>query len=325
MTMKELAKLCNVSVSTVSKAFSEAPDISPETRELVFRTAKVNGCYGQFYKGKYHKKIIALICPELLGGYYSLFISKLQTLIENSGAICVISADNFSAAKQAELIEYYATYLQVDGCIVFELKTPLKKGYDIPILSLFSHTNSCDGVDTDMVYALEETVRTLYQLGHRDMAFLGEQLTVGKAQLFQNILGQYADCRSTVITSDHRFEQAGADAVKQLSAAGAPFTAVVCAYDNIAFGAMKQLKKLGYRIPQDVSVIGINNIGTSSYTETSLTTIDTTPEDICTILWELMENKLKSKYFRVRQNIVVKPRLILRESIGPASQKSAEQ
>ena len=58
MTMNELAKLANVSVSTVSKAFSDADDVSEDTKDLVFAIAKEQGCFGKFYKGKYHKKII---------------------------------------------------------------------------------------------------------------------------------------------------------------------------------------------------------------------------------------------------------------------------
>lgn len=56
MNLRELARLANVSVSTVSKAFNNAPDISEETRELVFAAAKKYGCYEKYHKEKYSKK-----------------------------------------------------------------------------------------------------------------------------------------------------------------------------------------------------------------------------------------------------------------------------
>jgi DNA-binding LacI/PurR family transcriptional regulator len=59
MTMRELAKLANVSASTVSKAFHGAKDISQETREHIFAVARQYGCYGTFYQGRYNKKVIA--------------------------------------------------------------------------------------------------------------------------------------------------------------------------------------------------------------------------------------------------------------------------
>ena len=66
MTMRELARLANVSVSTVSKAFADADDVCRETKEHIFRIARETGCYGKFYKGKYSKKIYAIICSELI-------------------------------------------------------------------------------------------------------------------------------------------------------------------------------------------------------------------------------------------------------------------
>ena len=59
--MKELARLANVSVSTVSKAFNEANDINQATKNRIFEIAKQYGCFGKFYRGKYHKKTIARI------------------------------------------------------------------------------------------------------------------------------------------------------------------------------------------------------------------------------------------------------------------------
>ena len=104
MTMKELAKLCNVSVSTVSKAFSDTDDISAETKKIIFETAKKYGCYGKFYKHKYHKKIISIICPEIASNYYSIFIEELQRLIESANGICVISSYNFCSKKSMNLL-----------------------------------------------------------------------------------------------------------------------------------------------------------------------------------------------------------------------------
>ena len=65
MTLRELAALTNYSVSTVSKAFHGAEDISESTREEIFAVAREYGCFGKYYKDKYQKKIIAVICPEL--------------------------------------------------------------------------------------------------------------------------------------------------------------------------------------------------------------------------------------------------------------------
>lgn len=318
--MRELAKLCNVSISTVSKSFCDAEDVSKETKELVFKTAKQYGCFGKFYKGKYHKKIIAVICAEL-SDYYSIFVRKLQECIEKDDGICLISTFNFSAAKQAELIEYYASFLRVDGIIVFTLKQPLKKGYDVPIVSIFSSVDQrVDSVNTNLRLAIDEAFASLYSLGHRRFAFLGEELTRTKASCIEDSLRSLTDCSCTFIESDKRFEEAGADGIDRLMRENTSFTAVICAYDNIAFGAIKQLKSIGLHVPEDVSVIGMDNIDIGRFTETSLSTVDTTPDDICRITWDLLSKKIQNKYFRANQNLIINPRFIQRESIGKAKE-----
>lgn len=117
--MKELAKLANVSPSTASKAFSGAEDVNEETRQHIFAVAKESGCYNRFFKGKFPKPIIAIIYPEIISQYYVRFVKVLSDLIEASGGICIVATDDFQEKKQEELIDYFCSYLNVDGILVF--------------------------------------------------------------------------------------------------------------------------------------------------------------------------------------------------------------
>ena len=319
MTMRELAKLANVSLSTVSKAFSDAEDISEETKEHIFEIAKKTGCYGKFYRGKYSKKIIALICPELYGDHYVEYLERLQKILEANNCIVLISSSHFDTNKQSELLEYYCSYLKVDGIIVFSLREPLKKAYDVPIVSLFnSHDSSVDTVEFDVTSAFSEAISLLKKSGHKKIAFIGEKLTRPKAEMFSQEMKARSLMDFCIITSKYRFEKAGEDGIKQLLSQRKDCTAVICAYDNIAFGAIKQLKRSGYRVPEDFSVIGINNIDVSEYTETALTTIDTDPEKTCELAWELLKNKLENKYFHNNKQLVVEGKLVVRDTVAKA-------
>lgn len=314
MTMRELAKLANVSVSTVSKAFHDADDISEETRQMIFRVAKEHGCYGKFYKGKFHKQVIAIICPEIGSGFYAAYVERLQRIIRAHNGIALISADEFSEAAQAELLDYYASYLRVDGIVAFSLKKPIKKGYDIPIVSLFSAPDPrIDTVSINLEAPMEESVALLRSLGHEKIAFLGEQLTMAKAAMVRKII---SDASAPVIQSEFRFEKAGEDAVEQLLARETDCTALICAYDNIALGAIRQLRRRGYRVPEDVSVVGIDNIASSEHVETALTTIDTNPDEVCMLAWDIIQKKQQSKYYRSNQAITITGKLIVRETVG---------
>ena len=311
MTQRELAKLANVSFSTVSKAFNNSDDISDETKNHIFKIAKQYGCYGEFFKGKYHKKIIAIICPEIVSSYYTEFIKCFQTLIEKDGNIPIVSSDNFDKNKADELIEYYASYMKVDGIIAFGLK-----GYTTPIVSVLSDiSSSVDTVEVDLESAVFDAVKLLNDYGHKKIAFLGEKLTTAKAELYKKAMKNIGNSNINVIESEYRFEAAGEDGVRQILTMGNSVTALICAYDNIAFGAIKELKKAGLRVPDDVSVIGMDNINTGKYAETSLTTIDSNPEQVCTAAWNLLNEKIKNPYLSGKKEII-NAKLIIRESIA---------
>lgn len=317
MTMRDLAKLANVSVSTVSKAFREADDVSPQTREQIFALAREQGCFGKYYKGRYHKKVVAIICPELLSDYYSRFTEGLREQIEKSGCMCLMSSDNFSKEKQEELIDYYVSHLQVDGLFVLNMKASLKKAYDKPVVSLFSDPGgNVDSVSVDTAGAVRSALQLLIRLGHRHIAFLGEPLTCRKAEEFQQSVREWDIPDAVVLESPHRFEKAGEDGVRRLLSGYPKTTAILCAYDNIAYGAIRALQETGLEVPRDMSVVGIDNNSTSGYMKPELTAVDMNPREVCQIAWELLNRKLENKGFRARQTVTIKPELILRESHG---------
>lgn len=316
MTMSKLAKLANVSVSTVSKAFSGAQDINAETKARIFEKARQTGCYYKFYKGKYPKKIIAIICQEIISDFYVEFVDRLRKQIESSNNIALVVTDDFSASKQQELIDYFSSYLKVDGIIVFGLKSKLKKAYDTPIISLFSSVDEqVDSINIDFGAAINDAVSLLWEYGHRNIAFLGETLTKEKSNIFKNAISKLYSDNITVIECNERFEAAGKENIDRLLALNPDCTAIICAYDNIALGAIKQLKDKGLSVPDDISVIGIDNIVMGKYAEPSLTTIGVDFEEVCMITCDILQKKLKNPYYKTHKNIVIKGDLIIRESI----------
>lgn len=315
MTMNELAKLANVSPSAVTKAFSGAPDISDQTREHIFKVAKAQGCYGKFIKMKYSKPVIAVVCPELYGGLYPRYVKTFRNFIEEQGGIAVMGDYNFSYEKQAELIEYFASYLQVDGIFCFDIKSPLKKGIDVPVISLGSHNvEGVLAVGRDDSFSLGEAVELLKNKGHKNIAFFGETRTHKKAEVFEkSVKGKV---KGEIFRSDLRFEEAGYDCAEKMLAHKEEFTAVICAYDDIAVGAVNCFKSRGLRIPEDISVIGMDNNVICEHTDPPLASIDIQFDKVCKEAWELYLKKKENKYYHPKTMPVVSSRLIVRESIG---------
>lgn len=319
MTMRELAQLANVSISAISKAFSDADDISKETKDHIFKIAKENGCYSKFYKGKFPKPIIAVIVPEINSVHYSTYIEILEDIIESSGGIMLLSAFQFDCKKQLELIDYYSEYLQVNGIIVFSMPETAKKDYQAPIVSLFnSKCNTVDSINVDTNTAFKKSIDLLKELGHKNIAFAGEPLTTSRVTKFLEYYKPEGNPEDYIFTSNGRFEESGTECAEQILKSPIPFTAVVCAYDDIAVGVIKHLTEKGYNVPQDFSVIGNNNISVSQYLGISLTTIDPLYEKICNAVWQLLKEKMKSKYYKPKKPIEFTAELIVRDSVARA-------
>ncbi len=320
MTMRELAKIANVSVSTISKAFHDADDVSAETKRYIFDIAKSHGCLGKYYKGKFNKKIIALICPELTSAFYNGYVERLQKMAEEHNAILLISTNNFSGEKQEELMDYYASYLRVDGIFTFGLKTPIKKGYECPVVNLlYGGKDYADSICQDLKTPILEALNHLKELGHRRIAFIGESLTASKERIYLEGM-ESINLKPQSIMGKARFEQAGEEGIHQLWKEPELPTAILCGYDDIAFGVIKALKRRGVSVPEDVSVVGIDNVRVASYMTAGLTSIDSCPDQVCSAAWALMDQKLENRFFSRSECLRVPGRLILRETTGPVKE-----
>ena len=323
MNLNTLAKLAGVSVATVSKAFSGSDEISDETRARIFSLAREHGCFDKYNKNKFDKKVIAVIAPELNSDYYTAFLTILDREITEQGGIMTVSPSNFSAEREAELFSYYSSYCKADGIIVIGSGKRIQNPFLIPAVSIGGLGNvvHVDSIQLDMSRAMEDAVAHLKQLGHRNIGFVGEPLTKGKTDYFLESMQalELPVRREWIRISDERFERAGVGIMEQWLSEGMPLpTAIVTAYDYIAIGVIQTLKKHGIRVPQDVSVIGSDDITVAPYLETSLSTIRTHTDTACRMAVELIMKKLENPHYSPRQTITLYSEFIPRETSGDA-------
>ena len=317
MKLSDIAKLAGVSVSTVSKVMAGSGEISDKTKETVIKIAKDNGVFEKYYHGTYEKKVVAVILPEIKSEHYANIATTIRELVENSGAMTIFAETNFEDEKYARFIEYFAFRGMADGIITVGGKR-INADADIPVVMICGNGNGkIDTVSIDFKKAIETTVKYLKDCGHRKIAYIGERLTASKCQHTRDALEQnFLDVNEEhMITSNKRFENAGIDGVKQLFKTSEMPTAIIAAYDYIAMGAIKALKEAGRSVPEDISVIGMDNIAAAAYPDISLTTIGIDYKALCEIAVDLIMKKIKNKYFRIRQDILVEAELEIRDSV----------
>lgn len=316
ITMSKIAKLAHVSVSTVSKAFSMSPDVSPETREAIFEIARQYGCFKKYYRAKYPKQVVAVICPELKSRYYNYALSLLQSyLAEYNCEICVASTD-FSKKATEELLHYYNHYTSVDGVILINTSADIDPSMELPVVAVCSSArcNSTVSVTAGYKDGLAEALDYFLNKGVTQIGFLGESLTRSKLKLFQELLEErgITPNEHIISISDSRFEQGGYSAMEKLLDSGHIPRALVCAYDHMAIGAIRCIYDRGLTVPDDIAVLGMDNIPECSYLNPPLSSIDSNLGDACKKAAEAMMDCLLGN--PTENTISVQPQLYLRKS-----------
>lgn len=283
ITLSKIAQLAHVSVSTASKAFSMSSEVSEQTRNEIFRIAKEYGCFKKFYNAKYPKYVIAVICPEFHGQYYSGMVAELQNCLGELGCEVSVASTNFSGNRERDLLEYYHHYSNVDGIVVIGGQSLISSAYEIPLVSVLPYYHQPAGVclHTDYAGALEQIVCRLKADGVERIGFLGETRTGVKLEAFRTAMEKNGLPCDWVIVNEQRFEKGGYLAMDQLLQCKDRPQAVICAYDHMAIGAMKRLSEAGISVPGDMLVAGMDNIPESDYLVPSLTSVDFGNAQIC--------------------------------------------
>lgn len=247
MTMTKLARIANVSVSTVSKAFSGSTEVSQEKRDYIFGLAKELGCYNKFCKDNYPKTVIAVICPEFQSRYYSEQLTFLEREINKRNGTMITSSTDFDDKREEELVAFFLEYIKVDGIILYEPQTSRKSS--LPIVAI-GFSESYDSICLSHSKALVDAIKHFSEYGHSDIAYLGDEYTSHIRVLFEKAMEKckIAVNKEYMIESNDRFEMAGYEGMKQLLSLENPPTAVLAAYDYIAIGAMKYIDEQGLKV-----------------------------------------------------------------------------
>lgn len=307
ITLSKIAQLAHVSVSTASKAFSMSNEVSEQTRNEIFRIAKEYGCFKKFYNAKYPKYVIAVICPEFHGQYYSGMVATLQGCLGELGCEVCVASTNFSYDTERELLEYYHHYSNVDGIIVIGGKSLISSTYEIPLVSVMPAYRQPAGVclHTNYTAPLEQIVRHCKDLGVEKIAFIGETRTGGKLEGFRTAMEKNDLPCHWVVVGEERFEKGGYQAMEQLLQQPDRPQAVICAYDHMAIGAMKLLAERNISVPGDMLVAGMDNIPESAYLVPGLTSVDFGNEAICRQAARCVVDLLNGKQVQKEQHFTV--------------------
>lgn len=320
MNHKKLAKMLNVSPSTVSKALSGSTEISRETAERIQQLAIDVG----YFKEKNKRKrdytnndslFIALIVPEIMGYHYASIVTFFKNEIEARGGQVSIYISDFLNDKANQILKSIILHGAVDGVIMFGVPNLAVKP-NIPIVTVNGFfTEDYDGVAYDFFEIMKDAVLHLSELGHKKIGFVGEPHTHKQLEYFKEIIKRENLCENDdfIYTIDSRFEEIGAQAAERIALQKDRPTALIAAYDEVAISLTGSLERKGIRVPDDISVMGINNISSTEYAQIPLTTIDTFSSEQYGNAVNLLFDKILNETESIR-HITIQHKLIKRQT-----------
>jgi LacI family transcriptional regulator len=287
-TIYEVSKLAGVSLATVSRVINNSGKVAAATRARVEAAMRELGyrpnAIAQSLASS-RSNAIGILVPELHGPFFGIMMSSIEDELRASRKHVIISAGHSDEQKERESIEFLASR-QCDALILHCFAVPNSYlldlargplavfliGRDIPELS-----DRCFYLDNEEGSYL--AARALIEMGHRNLAYLAGPLWKSDAKArfsgYRRALDE-AGLRfhEELLTEGNYQEATGREGMRKLLQAGVPFTGLVCANDEMAVGAIDEARQRGMRIPDDLSVIGFDNVFFTRYMNPALSTVN---------------------------------------------------
>lgn len=331
MSLKKLAEHLDLSPATVSLVInrsSVADSIPQETKDRIFAAARKFKYRANFFARSLRTQrsfTIGVIVPEVSDGYSASVMSGVEDYLLQEGYFYFVA----SHRHRADLIdEYPRMFLErsVDGLIAVD--TPWHLNLSVPVVTVSGH-NEVKGV-TNIVLnhqrAAEVALKHLFHLGHRHVAFIkGQEFSSDTEVRWSNIeriaevLGLKINPRLvTQLEGDSPSPQLGYMAAKILLASRIPFSALFAFNDISAMGAIRALREAGKHVPEDVSVIGFDDIQSAAFQNPGLTTVRQPLREMGRAAAEILLKRINRPGSELRDQHIVEPELVIRETTYPA-------
>lgn len=287
VTIKDIATRLGIAPSTVSKGLNDANDISPDLKQLVLDTAIEMGYVTKKMKKETRKRLCVFIENmqyEQDGDFgFDIILGFKQAAIRDKWDISIVPV-----TPTFQLSEPYDRYMMKNNyhgafLIGFALKDPWMKQLEttsIPTVLFDNYIKKNPNVayiGTDSFEGIDIAIDHLTELGHKKIALLNgspdSMVTINRYEAYISSMQSHnLDIDDKLVAYGYYVEESAKYHVTDLIKHGA--TAIICGNDLLAIGAIKECQRLHLKVPQDMSIIGFDNLPISMQISPALTTIN---------------------------------------------------
>lgn len=330
MNVKTIAKLANCSVATVSRVINGNPNVKEDTKIKIEKIIEENN-YVPSNVGitmlKKKSNVVGIVLP-IVHSYYTERFNAIYNILSENGYTTLISVSNYDIERDIETLKDFLKR-QVDGVIF--MTTKRDKGYE-EVLKKYKNKRPLIFVDSDgsdfgfsSVYfddytGAKEAVSYLINMGHQKIGFIegGGTNPISKSSRYNGYIDTLKEnnifIREEYIVNGDYSLKSGYDSVEKLLEYN-ELTAIYCANDNMAIGAARKIYEMGLRIPEDISLIGTDNIEPVKYMcPATLTTIKQDQYKSGEIIANMILKYMKEGSSNT-EKIILKQELVIRDSV----------
>ncbi len=324
--LRMLGDYLNLSPATISLVLNNAPgvrSIPQETRDRVTEAAAKFDYRPSFYARSLRKRqtfSIGVLVPDLNDHYATHVLAGVEEILIDEGYFYLTA----SHRRKPDLIEEYPRMLMdrsVEGFVLVD--TVLEHSLKLPAVAVAGHRKieGLTNVVLDQRRAAELTLRHLYGLGHRKIAFMRGGSHSSDADERWECLMQVAREMCLLVLPELTAQvilrvstpEIGFGPVNELVGRGGAFTALVCYNDMAAIGAIRALMDHGLRVPENVSVVGFDDIQGAAFHNPSLTTIRQPLNQMGEVAARILLQRIRGQA-AFPDSVPIMPELVIRES-----------
>jgi len=328
--LKDLAKHLGLTKGTVSAVLNDSPyakAIPQHTKDRIFAAAQQLNYQPNFFARTLRKKrtyTVGVICAEIGDAYGSVVISGIEEALSERKYFFVTVVHH----HDEQLMNQYSDILKNRGSEGFiTIDTTLSASLLLPTVAVAGHREieGVTNITLDHSKAAEIVLGHLHQLGHSQIAVIkGTPLSIDSyarweplAEVARQMGIPFRNELITQLPGDDPSPQLGYTVTKELLARKVPFTALLAYNDISAVGAIRAIKETGMRVPEDISVVGFDDIREAAYHLPSLTTVRQPMRKMGAMAAEALIERIEGRNGH-EAGILVEPELIIRESTGAA-------
>jgi DNA-binding LacI/PurR family transcriptional regulator len=324
-TSQDVAEIAGVSQSTVSRVFAGSTNVSEKKRKKILAAAEKLD-----YKPNAHARslitrrtmMIGIVMRNIRNPFYSAVLEIFHNRFSALGYhLIFINSENeeIQESEITRLLEYNVEGVIITDALLSSSASQKFKRYGIAVILFNRYTEQMESsaVFCDNYLAAKQIASYLVEMGHRSFAFISgpsdTSTTIDRLKGFKEVLEERKVTDLMIEPGNYTFES-GFKAAQELMTKNKNIDCIFCGNDIIALGVMDAIRTIGLRIPEDVSVVGFDNIRMSEWPSYALTTWEQPLEEMVDSTVELLLTEISDKK-STAQIVMMKGHLVVRKTV----------